>query len=180
MRKALGQRFQDQNHDSSQPSTLEICHQSRPMQHNYNLYAYYALFRRGSRIWRWHSDGESEEVDEASDADRDGGIAEAICSTMCTNLCHHVLPKMISSFFADVVLCTASLSCFQSNVPTWLSLVSFDHWRDEPVWAGESQVSFTFQRADLFPAQPYKDSKNGIVETEPLLQGAFLDPHGQT
>jgi len=92
---------------------LEICHQSSwPMQHNYNLYAYYALFRRGSKIWRWHSDGESEEVAEASDADRDGGIAEAICSTMCTNLCHHVLPRMISSLFADIVLCTASLSCF--------------------------------------------------------------------
>ena len=41
-----------------------------------------ALFRRRPKVWRLRSDrAESEEVDESDDhADRDGGIAEAICN----------------------------------------------------------------------------------------------------
>ena len=40
--------------------------------------------RRRLRIWRWHSDrAESEKGDAADHADRDGGIAQAICAATC-------------------------------------------------------------------------------------------------
>eukprot|EP00435_Cladocopium_sp_Y103_P021329 s2567_g5.t1 len=80
---------------------------------------------------------ESEGVDEADDhAVRDGGIAEAICSAICTTA---------------------------------------------------PNASSTFQQADAFPAQPCGDSKNALVEAEPLLRSFagqflkdFLNLHGRS
>eukprot|EP00435_Cladocopium_sp_Y103_P072970 s272_g41.t4 len=44
--------------------------------------------RRRSRIWRLHSDGaESEKVDEADNADRDGGISQADSTFQLTDKC---------------------------------------------------------------------------------------------
>lgn len=92
---------------------------------------------------------ESEEVDEADDdADRDGGIAgpTPFLPNLLTLKCaqHHVMFMKYCSHVALFGL--------------------FDHWSDEPVWARESKASSTFQRADAFP-----NSKNALVEAEPLL-----------
>ena len=54
------------------------------------------------------------------------------------------------------------------HVLTWLGLVSFNHWCYETVLARNSNAFFPFQVADTCPVQHYGDSKNALVEAEPL------------